>query len=57
MWKATFGGERLRCLQRLVEGYAQTAHQLEERLEKEADTAEDAKRLNLLAAMSWTRRE
>lgn len=56
MWKATFGGERLRSLQRLVEGYAQTAHQLEERLEKE-DTAEDAKRLNLLAAMSWTRRE
>ena len=57
MWKATFGGERLRSLQRLVEGYAQTAHQLEERLEKEDDTAEDAKRLNLLAAMSWTRRE
>ncbi len=38
-WKSTFSVEGLRSLQRLVEGYAQTAQQLEERLEKEDDTA------------------
>lgn len=38
-WRSTVSVEGLRSLQRLVEAYVQTAQELEERLDKEEDTA------------------